>query len=108
MLYYQLVDALDNENVVAQDAPIVIFSPIVNGAFIIEGNSEPSNYSKSITSANYNNWITTMQDNLWSLIKNGILSVVLGIDFNDIFSSIRLYAKTTYLYENEVCILDRP
>ena len=39
MLYYQLVDALDNENVVAQDAPIAIFSPIVNGAFIVEHSS---------------------------------------------------------------------
>ena len=42
----------------------------------IEGNLEPSNYSKSITSANYNNWITTMQDNLWSLEKNGMWDLV--------------------------------
>lgn len=42
----------------------------------IEGNSNASNYSKSITSDNYNNWITNMQDNLWSLEKNGMWDLV--------------------------------
>ena len=30
----------------------------------IEGNSEPSNYSEAITSADCNNWMTTMQDEM--------------------------------------------
>ena len=35
----------------------------------IEGNSEPSNYSKAITSVDCNNWVTTMQDEMESLEK---------------------------------------
>jgi hypothetical protein len=37
----------------------------------IEGNSEPSNYSKAITSANCNNWMAAIQDEMESLENNG-------------------------------------
>ena len=42
----------------------------------IEGNSEPSNYSEAITSADYNNWMTAMQDEMESLEKNGTWDLV--------------------------------
>ncbi|WVZ64163.1 hypothetical protein U9M48_013726, partial [Paspalum notatum var. saurae] len=38
----------------------------------IEGNSEPSNYSEAIISADCNNWVTAMQDEMESLDKNAI------------------------------------
>ncbi|WVZ61696.1 hypothetical protein U9M48_011528 [Paspalum notatum var. saurae] len=42
----------------------------------IEGNSEPSNYSEAITSADCNNWVTAMQDEMESLDKNGTWDLV--------------------------------
>jgi hypothetical protein len=42
----------------------------------IEGNLEPSNYSEAITSANCNNWMTAMQDEMESLEKNGTWDLV--------------------------------
>lgn len=42
----------------------------------IEGNSEPSNYSEDITSADRNNWMTAMQDEMESLEKNGTWDLV--------------------------------
>jgi hypothetical protein len=36
----------------------------------IECNSEPSTYSEAITSADCNNWMTTMQDDMESFEKN--------------------------------------
>ncbi|WVZ88330.1 hypothetical protein U9M48_034864 [Paspalum notatum var. saurae] len=38
----------------------------------IEGNTEPSNYSEAITSADCNNWMTAMQDEMESLEKNDL------------------------------------
>ncbi|WVZ72988.1 hypothetical protein U9M48_021363 [Paspalum notatum var. saurae] len=40
----------------------------------IEGNAEPSNYSEAITSADCNNLVTTMQDEMESLEKNGVIA----------------------------------
>ncbi|WVZ96487.1 hypothetical protein U9M48_042120, partial [Paspalum notatum var. saurae] len=42
----------------------------------IQGNSEPSNYSEAITSADCNNWVTAMQDEMESLDKNGTWDLV--------------------------------
>ncbi|WVZ52949.1 hypothetical protein U9M48_003947 [Paspalum notatum var. saurae] len=42
----------------------------------IEGNTEPSNYSEAITSADCNNWMTAMQDEMESLEKNGTWDLV--------------------------------
>ena len=42
----------------------------------IEGNSEPSNYFEAITSADCNNWMTAMQDEMESLEKNGTWDLV--------------------------------
>jgi hypothetical protein len=42
----------------------------------IEGNSEPSNYSEAITSADRNNWMAAMQDEMESLEKNGTWDLV--------------------------------
>ena len=42
----------------------------------IEGNSEPSNYSEANTSADRNNWMTAMQDEMESLEKNGTWDLV--------------------------------
>jgi len=42
----------------------------------IEGNLEPSNYFEAITSADCNNWMTTMQDEMESLEKNGTWDLV--------------------------------
>ncbi|WVZ86727.1 hypothetical protein U9M48_033466 [Paspalum notatum var. saurae] len=42
----------------------------------IEGNSEPSNYSEAITSADCNNWVTVMQDEMESLDKNDTWDLV--------------------------------
>jgi hypothetical protein len=42
----------------------------------IEGNSEHSNYSDAITSADCNNWVTAMQDEMESLEKNGTWDLV--------------------------------
>ncbi|WVZ54400.1 hypothetical protein U9M48_005204 [Paspalum notatum var. saurae] len=60
----------------------------------IEGNSEPSNYSEAITSADCNNWVTAMQDEMDEparfkarLVAKGY-SQIPGIDFNDVFSSV--------------------
>ena len=37
----------------------------------VEGSARPSNYSEAITSADCINWVTTMQDEMESLEKNG-------------------------------------
>ena len=42
----------------------------------IEGVAEPSNYSEAIISANCNNWLTAMQDEMESLEKNGTWDLV--------------------------------
>ena len=42
----------------------------------IEGNLEPSNYFEAITSADCNNWMTAMQDEMESLEKNGTWDLV--------------------------------
>jgi hypothetical protein len=42
----------------------------------IEGSSKPSNYSEAITSADCNNWMTAMQDEIESLEKNGTWDLV--------------------------------
>jgi hypothetical protein len=42
----------------------------------IEGNLEPYNYSEAITSADCNNWMTAMQDDMESLEKNGTWDLV--------------------------------
>jgi len=42
----------------------------------IEGVAEPSNYSEAITSADCNNWLTAMQDEMESLEKNGTWDLV--------------------------------
>jgi hypothetical protein len=42
----------------------------------IEGNSKPSNYSEHMTSADRNNWMTAMQDEMESLEKNGTWDLV--------------------------------
>ena len=42
----------------------------------IEGVAEPSNYSEAIISADCNNWLTAMQDEMESLEKNGTWDLV--------------------------------
>jgi hypothetical protein len=42
----------------------------------IEGVAEPSDYSEAITSADCNNWMTAMQDEMESLEKNGTWDLV--------------------------------
>ncbi len=42
----------------------------------VEGNAEPSNYNEAITSADCNNWMTAMQDEMESLEKNGTWDLV--------------------------------
>ena len=42
----------------------------------IEGGAELSNYSEAITSADCNNWLTAMQDEMESLEKNGTWDLV--------------------------------
>ena len=43
----------------------------LNVAEDIEGVAKPFNYSKAITSADCNSWLTAMQDEMESIEKNG-------------------------------------
>ncbi|WVZ50367.1 hypothetical protein U9M48_001625 [Paspalum notatum var. saurae] len=96
-LFIDVDNTPENDNAAVQDAHIPDNSPIVDDsahkpvrrlieecniayalsvAEKIEGNVEPSNYSEAITSADCNNSVTAMQDEMEPLEKNGTWGLV--------------------------------